>query len=87
MNRRADAEELVARIAEMVANHRHDPVPRRDLAERWGVTPRSISYFIVRAEAMLGVKIRHREGGYVVTDCGLLNPKACARMTLPEAVP
>lgn len=80
MNRRADAEELVARIAEMVANHRHDPVPRRDLAERWGVTPRSVSNLIVRAEGLLGVKIRHREGGYVVTDCGLLNPKACARL-------
>jgi hypothetical protein len=86
-NGRADAMQHLQKIGRLIidaaANRLHT---RKELAEMWGVSPRAVSYLLVHAERMYGVRfdfINDARGmGYALSDLGvfdLAELKAMAR--------
>ena len=73
---RADQIQYVHRIAWLVATTQKRPIARKALASHWGVTPRAVSYLLVTAERMFGVKIEHGDYGYTLRSPGILNVDA-----------
>lgn len=65
---------VVRRICTMVAILNRKPTSRAELARRWGVSRRQVSYIVERADSWFGVRLEHRRGeGYVLRDCGILD--------------
>ena len=65
---------VVRRICTMVAILNRGPTSRAELARRWGVSRRQVSYIVERADSWFGVRLEHRRGkGYVLRDCGILD--------------
>jgi hypothetical protein len=71
---RRTTDALVERILDLVVVCRLEPIPRADLARRWGITPRAVSNVIDRAHNLFGVMVAHRrDEGYVILDTGIID--------------
>jgi Mn-dependent DtxR family transcriptional regulator len=75
---RAGTERLVRRTIEIIRMSMDRPVGRQAIADRWGVTPRSVSNVIARARDLFGVVMRHDAGGYTLVDPGVFDTRRLA---------
>lgn len=77
---RCSVAEIAGRAAFLVSEASLRAIPRDELARRWGVTPRAVSYCLLRCEKAFGVTVRHsKDEGYVLVSNGLLDTGACRR--------
>ena len=74
--RRNGTADLFRRICELtMLAHRNTHPSRLQLAERWNMTTRAVSYVISYADSTYGVRLRHdpEQGGYALVDPGIIN--------------
>jgi hypothetical protein len=80
---RNTAADLFARVSELVLlTDRREFPTRQNLALRWKMTPRAVSYVVTHARAVYGVVViadTNHARGYVLVDPGVLNVAALER--------
>ena len=77
---RVSQTQYVNRIMWMVETLDRRPMTRNELALKWDVTPRAVSYLIDTARDAFGVRIEHTpHNGYELRDPGVFNLVALRR--------
>jgi len=77
---RVSQTQYVHRIMWMVETLHRRPMTRNELALKWDVTPRAVSYLIDTARDAFGVRIEHIQNiGYELRDPGVFSLSALRR--------
>ena len=77
---RVSQTQYVNRIMWMVETLDRRPMTRNELALKWDVTPRAVSYLLDTARDAFGVRIEHTpHNGYELRDPGVFNLVALRR--------
>ncbi len=82
---RVSQTQYVHRIMWMVETLHRQPMTRNELAMKWEVTPRAVSYLIDTARDAFGVRIEHTaHAGYELRDPGVFSLVALRRRKVEQ---